>query len=69
MENVNEKLLSDFELGELFYKWFTKVHPAKTNPKITAIQKNKIYFTYDGSTEDSLIHTKLLQDLFDRGKI
>jgi hypothetical protein len=69
METVNERVLNESELKEFFYKWVSIHHPAKTNPKVIDIKKDKIYFTYDGSIEESVIHTKLIQDLFDRGKI
>ena len=69
METINEKLLNEYELRELFIKWMKTNHSDKINPKITAIKKDKIYFIYEGSNEESLIHTKLLQDLFDRDKI
>ena len=49
-----------------FHHWFGKVHPEKRNPKIQRIQKDKIYFTYEGSEGESVIHTKLIIDMWDR---
>ncbi len=68
MEN-KERELTESELQQYFFKWFYSCHPDKKDPIINEIKKDKIYFTYNGSQTESLIHTKLIQDLFDRGKI
>jgi hypothetical protein len=63
---MNERELTDTELREGFYKWFSRVHKDKENPQIQAIKKDKIYFTYKGSEGEQIVFKKLIEDLWNR---
>ncbi len=64
---MSEVKLTINELENIFPKWMDKVHPDKRDVQIQRIVKGKIYFTYKGSEGESIIHTKLLEDLKERG--
>lgn len=64
---MSEIRLTETELKALFPKWMGMVHPDKKDVHIQRIVKDKIYFTYKGSEGESVIHTKLIEDLKERG--
>jgi len=59
--------LTHSEYIQAFWEWHGRLHSDNPNPESIRVQRDKVYWI--GDAGERMVHTKYLQDLWERGHI